>query len=111
MIADHHAAAAGRRLLLTLKTGGCAIPPMTRHAFFLLLIVVFIGAIAPLGSICPDDHNSIIGHHCKLTDSDYRDPLTFGSGWARLNERVFGAAECGAARVAQSICLKAIQRI
>src|SRR6476469_10377474 len=78
--------------------------------FSLFLVVVFIGAIASRGSICPDDHNSTIGHHCKLTDSDYRDPLTFGSGWARLNERVFGAAECGAARVAQSICLKAIQR-
>jgi len=46
------------------------------------------GADAPPGSICPDDHNSRIGHHCKLTDSDYRDPLTFGSDWARLNERV-----------------------
>jgi hypothetical protein len=41
---------------------------------FLFLVVVFVGAIASLGSICPDDHNSIIGHHCKLTDSDYRDP-------------------------------------
>ena len=88
MIAHHHAAAAGRRLLLTLKAGGCAIPPMTRHAFFLLLAIVLIRAIVPLGSICPDDHNSIIGHHCNLTDSDNRDPLTSGSGWARLNERV-----------------------
>src|SRR5437899_10233233 len=42
----------------------------------------------PHGSICPDDHKSIIGHYCKLTDSDYRDPLTFGSDWARLSERV-----------------------
>ncbi len=65
MIADHHAAAAGCRLFLTLKAGGCAIPPMTRHASFLLLVIVLIGAIVPLGSICPDDHNSIIGHHCN----------------------------------------------
>jgi hypothetical protein len=63
-------------------------PANDPSCFFLLLVVVFIGAILPLGSIYPDDHNSIIGHHCKLTDSDYRDPLTFGSGWARLNERV-----------------------
>jgi hypothetical protein len=61
---------------------------MTRHAVFPLLVVVSSGANAPPGSICPDDHNSRIRHHCKLTDSDYRDPLTFGSGWARLNERV-----------------------
>jgi hypothetical protein len=45
------------------------------------LLWFHLGQNAPHGSICPDDQHSRIGHHCKLTDSDNRDPLTFGSGW------------------------------
>lgn len=55
---------------------------------FRFLLWFYWAQNAPRGSICPDDRHSRIVHHCEQTDSDNRDPLTFGSGWARLNERV-----------------------
>ena len=114
MIADHHAAAAGRRLLLTLKKPVAARSrQLTRQCCFSAFLLSLVSGISrrrctarPMFRPDEPQFHDPASLQAELIPDD-RDPLTFGSGWARSGRAAYTRRRQNAAQARRRHALTA----